>query len=161
MEIDQLEMSRRMVEILPGLAVNLRLASLLDQAGSELTPHQLLVLFLVHESDNHTVRTGDLAELLGVSKPSVTALVDRLVEGGFLQRSQGSDRRVVLLTLSDGGYSLVDTLTAGLVDRIAAVLGSMDEMARARLEMALGEVASFAERVGGRGTSVAGKRELE
>jgi DNA-binding MarR family transcriptional regulator len=148
MEIDRLETAERIVDILPGLAVDLHLAALLDQSDNELTPHQLLALFLVRESEDLTVRTGDLADLLGISRPSGTALADRLVGGGFLQRDRGADRRVVLLTLSRKGRSLIETLATGLVDRIAAVLGSMDNLARARLEMALSEVATFARRVG-------------
>lgn len=153
-----METAERIVDILPGLAVDLRLAALLDQSSNELTPHQLLALFLVRESENLTVRTGDLADLLGISRPSGTALVDRLVGGGFLQRDRGSDRRVVLLTLSRRGRSLIEALTTGLVDRIAAVLGSMDNLARARLEMALSEVATFARLVREDGAPLAEKR---
>lgn len=157
METEQLQVARRIVDMLPGLAANLRLAALFDQSGRELTPRQLMALFVVRESDDRAVRTGELAQLLGVSRPSVTALVDRLVVGGFLQRHRGSDRRVVLLTLSQRGRSLIETLTSGLVDRIAVVLGSLDESARASLEAALNEVAEFAKRVGGVGVSLVGK----
>ena len=157
----QVQAARRIADILPGLMVEVELGSLLDQPISEVTSRQLLALLLVHESGDLALRTGELAELLGVSRPSVTALVDRLVERDLLQRDRASDRRVVLLKLSQRGREVIRIFMSGLVERIAAALGSMDASARASVEGAFKDVAVFARRVGRVGARLNQKTVVE
>ena len=50
------------------------------------------------------LRMSDLADRVLITRPTVTRLVDRLVEQGLVERSQDpSDRRAVLVTLSATG----------------------------------------------------------
>ncbi|HVD03538.1 MAG TPA: MarR family transcriptional regulator [Candidatus Dormibacteraeota bacterium] len=63
---------------------------------------QMHVLMLLHESGPLTV--GQLAEILAVSMPSVSSLLDRLEEHGLVERQRtGGDRRLVHVVLTPKG----------------------------------------------------------
>ena len=84
------------------------------------------------------LRMGELAARLGISAPTVSRLVDHLVERGFLERvTDDDDHRATRVRLSaDGhrGLAAVREHGAGLLaDRIAA----LDDAERALLERAL------------------------
>jgi DNA-binding MarR family transcriptional regulator len=67
----------------------------------DITMTQLkVVMLLFHKSP---LRVGDIATFLGVSNPTASDLVDRLVERGIVKRQhdETTDRRVVLCCLSD------------------------------------------------------------
>ena len=54
---------------------------------------------------------GRLAELLDVSLPNVTGIVDRMAERGFVERGRdGDDRRVVTLTVTESGRETVEEI---------------------------------------------------
>jgi DNA-binding MarR family transcriptional regulator len=81
---------------------------------------------------------SELAEALGISRPSVTALVARLIRGGYVQKLQdGEDRRSFHIVLTQKGQSftqahqtvhrkIVEALTSRLSDaeitQLAALL---------------------------------------
>ena len=49
-------------------------------------------------------RIGDVASLLGISQSAATPIVDRLENGGFVERQRGQDdRRVWFVNLTDAG----------------------------------------------------------
>jgi len=138
----------RVVELLPGVAVNLRLVTLFDREEAKLTPQQLLALLLLDSAPEGMLRTGTLAVSLDVSMPAVTALGDRLVNAGLCERVRGTDRRVVLLRLTESGLSLMRKMSEDLAERVTSILGPMDEQARMSLVDALERVAAFAQAVG-------------
>ena len=54
-----------------------------------------------------------LARMIGVTARNITALVDGLVEAGFVRRDpHPNDRRAVLVRLTDDGAAVTDSLTA-------------------------------------------------
>ena len=70
-----------------------------------------------------------LAEALALSKPTASMLVDRLVQLGFVARTEDpDDRRRTLVTPTPEGAALVLRLRQGSVDRLVRWLGA----ARAR-----------------------------
>lgn len=70
-----------------------------DQCG-EISLAQFNLLMIVRSSGEIT--GGELAVQLGVSPPSISAMVDRLVERGMLVRRRSlKDRRKVVLQVSD------------------------------------------------------------
>ncbi len=80
---------------------------------AELTmPQVKAALVLYHRS---SIRMGNIAEELGMSKNAATALLDRMETLGLAERSADpSDRRAVLVTLTPRGAEFVnDILTAG------------------------------------------------
>ena len=70
--------------------------------GSDYTMSQLKVLLCLYIDGPHRMR--DLAEALGVSTPTATGIVNRLVRrGGIIRKHDTEDRRVVTCQLSSQG----------------------------------------------------------
>ncbi len=68
----------------------------------DFSPGQMRVLMLLREAGPLTV--GQLTEMLGVSMPSVSSLLDRLEEHGLVaRRRDGGDRRLVHVGLTETG----------------------------------------------------------
>jgi len=71
----------------------------------ELTLPQYRVLGLLSAGDK---RASVLAQRLAVSRPTVTALVDSLVERGFVARQPSADdRRAITISLTDAGRAAI------------------------------------------------------
>jgi DNA-binding MarR family transcriptional regulator len=109
-----------------------------------MTPSRMTALAVLAAEE--PLRMGELAARLGISAPTVSRLVEHLVERGFLERvTDEDDHRATRVRLSaEGrcGLAAVREHGAGLLaDRIA----SLDEAERAALEIAL----PILERLGG------------
>lgn len=76
---------------------------------------------------------GQLAEVLGVSRPAATQLVDKLVEHGMVERRQDpADRRVVLVDYVPGMQDIARRITESRRRRLVAAIEPLtDEEARA------------------------------
>ena len=82
---------------------------------------QLNTMMVVRDNEEISVR--DLASALQVSAPSVSTMVDRLVEMGMLQREQDrQDRRQVRIRLSEQGASQIKELEEAIFNGIAYLL---------------------------------------
>lgn len=94
----------------------------------ELTMSQFKLLLLVASSDGS--RVGDLAHWLGVTPPTVTTILDRLVAHGLVRREDDPiDRRLVIARLTPQGKSLLqrlDLYTAADLDECIAALDEED-----------------------------------
>jgi DNA-binding MarR family transcriptional regulator len=76
-----------------------------EQIGSDLTNDQHLTLRYIYRVESCT--SSELAEVFDVHKSAITAIIQRLWEKGFIQRTRDEkDRRVVYLTLTDEGKEL-------------------------------------------------------
>ena len=97
-----------------------RVARMLEHAASELTLPQYRLLVMVAGGDQ---RASKLAGRLALSKPTVTAAVDGLVERGLLIRSEvPGDRRAVDLSLTEEGRRSLAATDAAISERLARVL---------------------------------------
>lgn len=68
-----------------------------------------------------------LADWLAVSRPSITSLVDGLVEKGWVAREHSpDDRRRVLHHLTDAGHARLAAANAQLSERLDALLDHLD-----------------------------------
>jgi len=106
-----------------------RIARLLEHACTELTLPQYRLLAMVARGDH---RVSHLAGRLALSKPTVTAVVEGLVERGLLARSEvAADRRAVQLTLTDAGQTALETTEAAMVERLKDLLDRTDDPALA------------------------------
>jgi len=75
-----------------------------------LTVTQLRLLYWVGEDEG--LSNADLADRLYVTRPSVSALLDRLERGGFIRREiSPSDRRGICIWLQERGRNAVAHLT--------------------------------------------------
>jgi DNA-binding MarR family transcriptional regulator len=107
-----------------------RVARMLEHAASELTLPQYRLLVMVAGGDQ---RASKLAGRLALSKPTVTAAVDGLVERGLLIRSEvPGDRRAVDLSLTDDGRRALASTDAAIGERLARVLDRCADPALAR-----------------------------
>jgi len=51
---------------------------------------------------------SEISRIFSVSKPNVTTLINRLVDGGYVQRSHDEkDRRVIKISITDKGRKLL------------------------------------------------------
>lgn len=93
--------------------------------GCELTLAQINMVMLVHDRGQATVK--ELAEALQVSPPSVSSMVDRLVEMGVLTREQSQiDRREVVIRLAadtESDIEAVERLALGALVEILEKIG--------------------------------------
>lgn len=84
---------------------------------------------------NKNPSMGDIADLLRITGPSATLIIDRLVDKGELVRAEDpDDRRVVRLSLTDAGKK---TLKAGMKESIAGMdrlLSVLDDRERAEFD---------------------------
>ena len=75
-----------------------------------------------------------LAEELDVALPNATGIVSRLVERGIVRRTQDeSDRRLVLVTLTDTGRGLIGEMEEGRRERMSRLFSAMTEDQQRRL----------------------------
>jgi len=128
-----------------------RLSRVLENhAATDLSLPQYRVLGLL--ASGHE-RAGDLAARLAVTKPTLTSLVDGLVERGYVVRETlPGDRRVVRVAITDAGRVAADQAGVGFRATLDEVLSSCAHPAAvlaALEELRTGLDARWAARVGG------------
>lgn len=95
-----------------------------------LTVTQLRLLTHLYEQEG--LSNAELADRLFVTRPSVSALLERLERGGFIRREVApNDRRGICIWLEERGRTAVSSLRAEL-QRDAANL--MEKMSRQEIE---------------------------
>jgi DNA-binding MarR family transcriptional regulator len=88
--------------------------ALLD-LGDDLTLNQLRVLFRLYYRQSLTM--SDIAAALGVSQPTATGVIDRLVDRGLVARTiDKEDRRRVVVVLTEYGRQRVQTIRCAGAD---------------------------------------------
>lgn len=103
------------------------LGRVLERAAGDLTLAQYRVLSLVAEGDE---RASLLAGRLAVTKPSMSAVVDGLVERGHLAREPvEGDRRAIRLRLTADGAAALDAAEAAISERLAPIVGALSDPA--------------------------------
>ena len=89
------------------------------------TLHQLGVLFQLRST---TLTMRELARELDVSESAATAVTDRLVRQGLVDRlDDPADRRVVRLEISKSGAALVEQLHDAARRKTASLLSALDD----------------------------------
>jgi DNA-binding MarR family transcriptional regulator len=89
---------------------------------------------------------GQLAQRFGVSRPTITRMVDGLVKKGLVERHVGvADRRVALTTLTPSGRQMLEAFEERATRSIAELLATMPPDRLARLDDALADLADLLE----------------
>jgi DNA-binding MarR family transcriptional regulator len=114
-----------------GPALTLAVAArVIERALDDMTLPQFRVLSLIASSPE---RAGRIATLAGVSRPSLTGVLDGLVQHGWVRRVEvDGDRRGVSLEITDAGRrALVDArdATSMRLDSILDRLSTADQAA--------------------------------
>lgn len=98
----------------------------------DLTMVQMRALYAL--AHNGTMTVSALAEELDITKPAASILLDKLVQLGYVERSEDSDdRRRSLLSLSGDAEALLARLHAGGRNLMIRRLGTLDTDALVRL----------------------------
>ena len=113
---------------------------------SGITPTRLAALAaLTRHPDG--LRQGDLAELMNVSAPSMTRLVEILCKAGWIERARDpEDQRALRLVLSEQGRSTLDTLRHESASVLSSELAHLDDAERAVLAAAVPVLRKLADR---------------
>ena len=121
-------------------AIELHSHRLAKQFG--LTGPQLLVLSEV--AAGNALTAGEAARKVHLSQATVTIIVDRLVEQGFLVRSgDEADRRRVYLAVTEKARSLLGAHPSFLQDRFVERFERLEEPEKEKLLSSLRQVAEM------------------
>jgi DNA-binding MarR family transcriptional regulator len=113
---------------------------------SGITPTRLTALSALTRYPDG-VRQGDLAELMNISAPSMTRLVEILEEAGWVERRRDpADQRCLLLVLSPVGRKTLDTLREESASELSGELADLDDEERAALAAAVPVLRKLADR---------------
>ena len=113
-----------------------------DWVELDLTMAQLKTLFTLEYGGAATI--GQTAERLGISLPTASHLIERLVQGGFVERTEDSaDRRRTLATTTKKGAELTRQLRQGGRDSLVDWLIEMDEDSLAALAKGMSRLAEL------------------
>ncbi len=83
---------------------------------------------------NGPQRMSEIARLSGVTLPAATAVVDRLVEAGLVERhSEPNDRRVVRIALTEKGRKMIASMNSVHERRLRDVLEKLTPEERTAL----------------------------
>ena len=110
-------------EVRAGVRLLARLARVAEktclESGISLPQYRLLV-----SASGTPQRASDLAEAIGVSRPTLTSLVDGLEAVGLIRRvPEPSDGRGVRLTLTDAGQEAAERAERALTGRLISLAG--------------------------------------
>ena len=101
-----------------------RLARLIERADTDLSLPQYRVLAMVGAGDERATR---LANRLNLAKPTITAMVESLVERGLIRREEvAGDRRAVSLQITPAGEAALASAEAAMIQRVEPVLERLD-----------------------------------
>ena len=113
---------------------------------SGITPTRLAALSALTRYPDG-VRQGDLAELMNMSAPSMTRLVEILQEAGWVERRRDpADQRCPLLVLATVGRKTIETLRDDSATQLGEELAELTADERAALAAAVPVLRKLADR---------------
>jgi DNA-binding MarR family transcriptional regulator len=125
-------LTAQIIDLEPQMLRVLGPAQARDWVDVELTMSQLKMMFVLSTAMGPTgasgLRVGEVARGLGVTLPTVTAVMDKLVERGLVRRDEDPlDRRQHRCRLTADGKALLHRLMAGRRAFTNALLDHLDE----------------------------------
>ncbi|MGO8686722.1 MAG: MarR family winged helix-turn-helix transcriptional regulator [Candidatus Dormibacteria bacterium] len=137
---DDADSTRRALDALVQLLASFEALDLRRFGDLGLTLSQLRVLHLLRDQP---ASCGHLAEHLGITASTATALIDRLVRRGLIERRpRPGDRRVTDLALSDAARSLIEAAAARKGGEVRAAVEDLAPADRQRLAVLLDHLAA-------------------
>ena len=71
---------------------------------------------------------SDISRKLGIAKPNITPLIDKLIESGYVERKRDADdRRVVNVVLLPEGQKKLDDIRETIVRQVMRWMGTIPE----------------------------------
>jgi DNA-binding MarR family transcriptional regulator len=141
MDADASEVARKMLEVIPAVMSTIR-SEMRSRRRSDLSVMQFRTLVYLNLYPGTSLSA--LAEYLGLTLPTVSQMINGLVEKGVVSRVDSStDRRRVMLSLTEPGKALLDRSLIGTQARLAEILlnmGAEDIRAVQRVMQLFGEL---------------------
>jgi DNA-binding MarR family transcriptional regulator len=143
----------QIVELEPQMLRVLGPAHARDWVDIDLTMSQLKMMFvlssvMVPAGDVAGLRVSEVAKRLGVTLPTVTAVMDKLVERGLVRRDEDPlDRRQHVCRLTPDGKALLQRLMAGRRAFTNALMEHLDEQELAAFLRGMQMLMAAAERL--------------
>lgn len=118
-------------------------------AGAHLAEHNLsqgrfMVLMLLHNKicqGNRPCTPAELADLSGVTRATMTGLIDTLERDDLVKREPDlNDRRMMSVTLTDKGRTLLQTVMPPHFQRMASLMERLSETERKTLVELLNKI---------------------
>jgi DNA-binding MarR family transcriptional regulator len=147
------ELSRQYAGVDPGavraVVSLLRLGFELHSASSQhfarykLSQARFVVLMMLHTMPGGEMCCSDIADAVGVSRATMTGLLDGLEREGLVRRvNYPDDRRRITITLTANGRRLLDKMLPDHMERIAGVMANLSGEDRDNLLELLDKVRS-------------------
>ena len=113
---------------------------------SGITPTRLAALSALARHPGG-LRQGDLAELMNISPPSMTRLVEIMNEAGWVERARDpEDLRALLLVITPVGQKTLEALRIESASVLSGELAELTEAERRTLEAAVPVLRTLADR---------------
>lgn len=95
-------------------------------------PSHTQVLLLLHEKDTLTV--SEIGKRLAISRPNMTPLLNKLIQEELIERHYSEkDRRVILISLTEEGKSLVGQYQQFILNKLQEHFQTLSEDEREQL----------------------------
>lgn len=108
----------------------------LNPRSSDLSVHQ--IFFLQFLNKRQICTPSEISQEFGVTLGAVTGFVDRLYKLGLITRTRSEeDRRLVLVSLTEKGKSLLKELSRQRADKTERLLSALGENESKQLNQAL------------------------
>ena len=130
--------AQNMFHILPLIKKRLLHMDLVQREhGTPLSHVQVLAML----NDVGTMSVSEISRRLGIAKPNITPLVDRLYESGYVDRQHDeNDRRVVNIVLLDAGKDKLNAIRATISRQIQMQVDGLSVSEFRELNESLGSV---------------------
>jgi DNA-binding MarR family transcriptional regulator len=69
----------------------------------------------------------DLSQSLGIAKSTLSGITKRLESAGYVERKRGTDKRVYMLSISEKGKQIIQSVIERRVEFIGKVLENIGE----------------------------------
>ncbi|MCL6603611.1 MAG: MarR family transcriptional regulator [Paenibacillus sp.] len=124
-------------------------AQIRDSISEDLTSDQYLILRLIQAQELCT--STHLAEAFAVGKSSITAMTNRLVEAGMIERTRDeNDRRQVYLSMTEFGKSVFDAAETQVQEIVSPYLFHFEESDIEKFIMMFEKLGSLMQDSGGK-----------
>ena len=112
-----------------------------QQAYGDVSKREFNLLIMLGKSEKMIMR--EVADFLGISVSSATAIIDKLSEKGYLRRiHSSSDRRIIVVVLSQEGKSIYLSLTSKMKNFARGVMDKLGEAEKKKLVQLLEKAAA-------------------
>lgn len=119
--------AKEMGSLVPKLMTGVKGSLMLSE---DVTPQQMVTILTINEVG--TGKVSSISKRMGISAPTVTGLIDRLVRNGYVQRVRDTqDRRIVFVKVTKKGKIFVGKFKKSIQSRWKQILVHLTEQERA------------------------------